>query len=267
MPSMSDALFHMRLLEDLAGKRTFVHRLHPLAKLLTAVIYITAVVSFNRFEVIQLFPFFLYPVLLLSLAELPAGPVLKRVLFVEPMIIGIGILNPLLDHSHVQVAGFSMSGGWLTFLSLVVKSSLTVSAGVLLVATTGMEPLAAALRMLRVPRIFVLQLLLTWRYISVLIEEVLRMQRAHSLRAPGQRGIHPAQWGAFAGQLLLRTFDRAQRVHESMLLRGFDGEYRPGGIRRLNAMDALWLTGWSGFFLLARLVDLPSSIGRLMTGG
>lgn len=264
MPSLQDALIHMRLLEDLAVKHSFVHRLHPLAKLLTAVMFIAAVVSFDRHAVIRLFPFLLYPVLVLALADLPAGPVFRRVLFVEPMILGIGILNPLFDRSVVLIAGLPVNSGWITFLSLAVKGTLTVLAGALLVSTTGMEPIAASLRMLRVPKGFVLQLLLTWRYLSVLLEEVLRMMRALQMRAPGRQGVEPAQWGSFAGQLLLRTFDRAQRVHQAMLLRGFDGEHRTGALPHPGWGDAAWLLGWTAFLAAARACDLPLLLGKLL---
>ena len=51
------------------------------------------------------------------------------------------------------------------------------------------------------------------------------MTESYHLRAPGQKGIHPRAWGSFLGQLLLRTIDRGQALYESMLLRGYDGEF------------------------------------------
>jgi len=50
------------------------------------------------------------------------------------------------------------------------------------------------------------------------------------LRSPlqNENGIHIKDWGAFAGQLVLRTFDRAQRVYQAMCVRGFTGEYNTG---------------------------------------
>ncbi len=120
--------------------------------------------------------------------------------------------------------------------------------------------------MLRVPRIFVLQLLLTYRYISVLMEEVARSLRAYSLRAPEQKGIHRSAWGSLAGQLILRTFDRAQRIYEAMCLRGFTGEYHTGGFGRIRVWDLAYLTGWLLFFATARIYNIPMLIGSLITG-
>ncbi|MEW8986995.1 MAG: cobalt ECF transporter T component CbiQ, partial [Bacillus sp. (in: firmicutes)] len=186
---------------------------------------------------------------------------------VAPFIIGIGILNPVFDQETVLFFGREISNGWFTFLSLCIKGLLTVTVSILLIATTGMDQLASALRMLKVPKIFVLQLLLTYRYISVLIEEVARMLRAYSLRAPKQKGIQRQAWGPFAGQLILRTFDRAQRVYQAMNLRGFSGEYYSGKTMRLEKKDFTYLAGWSFMFILARLYNLPMLLGSLFARG
>ena len=266
MSNMKNSLYNMRFLDDLARKETSLHRIHPLVKLLTTFVYLVVVVSFGRYEVGRLLPFVFYPVLIFAFAEMPVAPILKRILLVTPFIIGIGILNPVFDQQTIVFLGLVISRGWLTFLAILVKSGLTVMVSLLLIATTGMDRLAAALRMLKVPKLFVLQLLLTYRYISVLLEEVSRMMRAYSMRAPRQKGIHRGAWGSFAGQLILRTFDRGQRVYQSMNLRGFSGEYHTGDIAKIRAKDIAYLAGWSLFFILARIYNLPVLIGSLFTG-
>lgn len=266
MSKMTDSLYHIRLLDDLARGNSSVHRLHPLAKLLVTLVYLVMVVSFGRYEVAAILPFVFFPIFIAAIAEIPAKPILNRLLLASPLILGIGILNPIFDRGTAVVGGISFSSGWLTFLSIAVKGALTVTAGLLLIATTGMDRLAAALRMLKVPKIFVLQLLLTYRYISVLIEEGSRMTQAYMLRAPGQKGIRPGVWGSFAGNLLLRTYDRAQRVYDSMILRGFSGEYRTGGIPKIRPEDIAFVTGWSLFFILVRIYNIPALLGSLLTG-
>lgn len=266
MSNIMNSIYNIRLLDDLARKETCIHRIHPLAKLLTTVVYLTVVVSFGRYEIGSLLPFLFYPVLLFAMGDLPVAPIIKRILLIEPFIIGIGILNPLFDHQVIMVGGITMSKGWVTFFSILIKSGLTVTAALLLIATTGMDRLAGALRMLKIPRLFVLQLLLTYRYISVLMEEVARMLRAYSLRSPEQKGIQRSVWGSFAGQLILRTFERAQRVYQAMCLRGFAGEYNTGGYAGFKAADLVYLAGWALFFVMARIYNIPMLIGLLITG-
>jgi cobalt/nickel transport system permease protein len=266
MSNMMETIFDIRLLDDLARKETVIHRIHPLVKLLTTVIYISVVVSFGRYEITGLLPLLIFPVLVITMAELPFGYLVKRMLLAAPFVLGIGILNPLFDREVLIFGGLTFSRGWLTFIAIFLKCFLTVSSALMLIATTGMDKLAAALRMLKVPRLFVLQLLLTYRYVLVLMEDVSLIWRAYSLRAPQQKGIHRSVWGPLMGQLMLRTMERAQRVYQAMCLRGFQGEYNNGGPCRLTVWDAGYLLGWSLFFILMRLFNIPVLIGLLLTG-
>ena len=266
MSSITNSLLSIRLLDDLSEKDTLIHRLHPLVKLLTTVAFLTVVISFNRYEISGLMIFIFYPVIIFSLAEIPIIPILKRVLLMEPIIIGIGILNPIFDQQLFNFCGIEMSRGWITLLSIMIKSGLTETSALLLVATTGMNKLAEAMRMIKIPRIFVMQLLLTYRYIIVMMEEVGRILRAYSLRSPNQKGLHISVWGSLTGQLILRTFDRGERIYQSMRLRGYTGEYNSGSQSKLNTNDFLYLVGCCLFFIIARIYNLPLIIGSLLTG-
>ncbi len=137
---------------------------------------------------------------------------------------------------------------------------------ILLISTTGIVKLSESLRMLKVPKIFVLQLLLTYRYISVLLEEVSTMLTAYSLRAPNQKGVSRKALGSFVGQLMLRTMDRAERVYQSMNLRGFEGEYNSGSETKMKSSDITYIAVWSMLFVIARLYDVPALIGLILTG-
>ena len=75
MASIKTSLYNMRLLDDLAQKKTSIHRVHPLFKLLTTVVYLTVVVSFGRDEIGSLLPFLFYPILIFALAEIPVAPI------------------------------------------------------------------------------------------------------------------------------------------------------------------------------------------------
>ncbi len=256
MDKLMDSIYNIRLLDDLAKRDSLIHRLHPVTKLAVTLIFLVAVVSFDRYATVALLPFVFYPLLVFLIADIPVAPILKRLLMVEPLVLGIGILNPLFDPL-----------GWYTFASIMIKSGLTITACLLLVATTGLDKIAQALRTLKVPSIFVLQLILTFRYISVLFEELARMLRAYSLRSPGQKGVRLKDAGFFAGQLLLRTFDRAGRVYEAMRLRGFKGEYHSYGKSTVSPVDYLYIVIWTLFLVFARLYNLPGLLGLLIGGG
>jgi len=73
-------------------------------------------------------------------------------------------------------------------------------------------------------------------------------------------------WGPFAGQLILRTFERAQRVYKSMILKGFAGEYNTGDAVKVSFRDYSYLAGWGLLFIAARIYNIPMLIGSLFIG-
>ncbi len=266
MSSINNALFNLRQMDDLAALETTIHRIHPLAKVIVTMVFLVTLVSYGKYSISGLLGLVFYPLIVMSMAELPVKIMLKRLLILEPFVIGIGILSPFFDQNTLAIGSLTVSAGWITFFSLFIKGSLTISAGLLLIATTGIDRVAEGMRMLKVPRILVLQILLTYRYVLVLIEELSRMTRAYFLRAPNDRGIRRSVWGSFAGQLLLRTYDRAQRIYVSMTLRGFRGEYHIGKATPMRRIDWVYLVGWCLFFLLCRILPLADIIAYGMKG-
>lgn len=247
---------------------TFLHRLDPRAKLVTTLGFILVVVSFDRYAVAPLLPLIFYPLALLVLGNLPFGSLARKILLVSPFAVLIGIFNPFLDTASLvflttPFGQYTLSGGWISFLSILIRFVLTVSVALMLVATTGFTTLCAALDRLGVPRMFVVQLLFLYRYLFVLTEEGLRMTRARSLRSFGGRGMGPRVFGCMLGQLLLRSVDRARMIHRAMLCRGFDGEIRMVRTLTLRRADVFYTVSWLAFFGLARMVNLPLLLGEL----
>jgi len=268
MSKMESYWLDLRQLDEMTSNKTIIHRIHPCAKLLTTVIFLTVVASFSKYEVSGLFPMFFYPILLIILGELPLGPILNRVALALPFVLFIGIFNPLLDQIPVlQIGPLFISGGWLSFFSILLRFLLAVTAALILVATTGIDAIGMALLQLQVPRVFVVQLLFMYRYLYVLLEEFIRTMRAYSLRNFQGEGIRPRVWGSLLGQLLLRTIDRAQRIYGAMLCRGFDGEIRLLGRKKIVGLDIVYFLGWSGFFIVVRLINISQWLGTLLIGG
>jgi cobalt/nickel transport system permease protein len=136
---------------------------------------------------------------------------------------------------HLGPWSFSpTSEGFDRFLSIAVKSWLSVQAALLLSATTPFPDLLLAMRAFRVPQLLVSVIGLMWRYLFVLADEAIRLMRARDARSgaePGHRSGGGVLWrarvtGGMAGSLFVRGFDRADRVYDAMLARGYDGETR-----------------------------------------
>jgi len=164
--TFDERYFAIGRLDRLSYGRTVVHCLDPRVKVVVTLLFLVTVVSFPPHEVAALLPFFLFPVLSLTLGGIPAGFILRKILVVSPFALMIGIFNPLLDTRTVAViAGFPVSAGWISFVSILLKFVLTTGAALLLVATTSFPGICHALRRLGCPSLFVSQLLFLYRSI------------------------------------------------------------------------------------------------------
>lgn len=268
MADIATALFDLGRLDRLAHGDTPVHRLDPRAKLLATLLFLVCVVSFDRYAVAGLLPCLLFPVTIIALAELPVGYLLKKVAMVAPLALLVGAANPWFDTAPLlQLGGVTLSGGWVSYASILLRFALTVTAALALIATTSFHGVCVALRRIGVPAPMTVQLLLAYRYLFVLVSEGGRMVRAKSLRCCHRRGEGLAVYGSLVGHLLLRTIDRARRIHCAMLARGFSGELHSPTPLHFRTRDTLFLLGWAALFLLFRLINLPQWLGRLVTAG
>ncbi len=266
MSRIDAALRDLRSLDALAARDTPLTRLDARAKVIATLAFIVVVVSFDRYAVAALLPLAAYPVLLAVLGDVPAAPLARKLLLAAPFAVLVGIFNPLLDRAPMLAFGETpLAAGWVSFASILARFALTVGAALVLVAGTGMHALCAALARLGVPQVLTAQLLFLFRYAFVLGGEAARMAAARELRSGG-RALALSAYGPLAGHLLLRSFERAQRVHLAMVARGFDGELRTLRAPRWSSRDTAFVLGWCAFFVLVRTVDLPQALGRLLLG-
>lgn len=232
---------------------------------MTTFLFILCVVSFNRYEIARLLPFFLFPALLIGIADLPFRYLFKKILLVSPFVVFIGIFNPFLDKEILwQIGSLQISGGWLSLISILLRFVLTVGAALLLIATTGFPAICMALEKLGAPKIFTVQLLMLYRYLFVLIEESIRMIRAYTLHSFSRKKLRFAIFKQLLGNLLLRTLDRAQRIHMAMLSRAFTGEIKVARHFSFGTTESFYLAGTIVLLTFFRFVDIASLLGKLI---
>lgn len=147
-------------------------------------------------------------------ARVRPGDLARRLLHLAPFVLVVAAA-PLLRHG----TGLDQAIG------IMAKAGLGCCALVMLAATTPVGELLAALVALRCPRLVVLLLGLTARYLHVLAEEAGRLRRAAAARGFSPRHLGQARIiGDLIGALFLRSHARAERVHAAMLARGFTGD-------------------------------------------
>ncbi len=263
---------HAHFLDPYRDGASPVHRLDPRVKLVLAVAYIltAALIHPGAWPAYVLLFAAVFSVILLS--ELGVGFVYKRAVLAAPFVLAALPLlftvpgDPLFAF---QIGPWTLTAtqpGLVRFISVGLKSWLSVQMAIVLAATTAFPDLMAAMRSLRLPRLLVAVIGLMWRYLFVLVDEVMRLMRArearsgHSTGAAGRTGGSLA-WrakvtGGMAGNLMLRSFDRSERIYAAMASRGYDGEVR--GLPRPAVPPLAWavLAGGLVFFALILLVGL-----------
>jgi cobalt/nickel transport system permease protein len=267
MASIDGALLDFKRLDRLATGDTALHRLDPRAKVLATLVFIVSVVSFGRYELSALIPFFIFPAVVIGMGDLPAGYLARKVALVCPFALAVGIFNPVFDTAvQLQLGPLGISGGWISCASIVVRAALTVGAALVLVAVTGFPAICRAMEHLGMPNAFAVQLVFLYRYIFVLTEEGGRAAWARELRSFGNKGLGMGSYGSLLGTLLLRTWMRAERVHMAMLARGFTGAFQTRQQFRFGVPEFLYLAGWSALFITLRLHNATQMLGAWFTG-
>ena len=205
-----------------------IQRINPSLRVAIAVIFAVAVVALSKLT--ALLAAVAVAAALAVAARLPAMPTLRRMLAMDAFMLMILIFLP-----------FTVPGAPLFAIGPLVASSeglhqaarivLTANAIVLaLLALAGtIEPAAFghALSRLRVPHKLVVLVLFTVRYIGLLHQEYARLRLAMKARA-FRAGGNVHTWrslGWLFGMLLVRSFERSERILEAMKCRGFSGRY------------------------------------------
>lgn len=265
MSKIGEAIQTLSSMEDLAAKASPIHRIHANVKILITFAYLVAVLSFSRYDIAGLMPYFFYPAMIIPMANIPFREIFKRVLVALPFSLFAGISNLIFDREVLAYLGqIPVTYGFISFWSLMIKTFLCVCAVLILVATTNTFTLFAQLRSFKIPKIFVLTLMMTYRYIFVLLQEAGNMMKAYALRAPNEKGIKMKDMGSFVGQLLLRCIDRSEHIYAAMQCRGFSGEYVVGKKQILDRYSIIWGIGAIGLFAFFRCCSIPQMIESLI---
>ncbi|MBM3811640.1 MAG: energy-coupling factor transporter transmembrane protein EcfT [Acidimicrobiia bacterium] len=126
-----------------------------------------------------------------------------------------------------------MAGDAERAASLVLKSSFSAFAVLLVVATTPMPALLAAVESLAAPKMLVMVVQFLYRYLFVLSEKAQHMWMAAQCRG----GIRRASAGGAIAVLFASSHARAEGIHRAMLARGFAGHMpliRPSSLHWLD---------------------------------
>ena len=185
-------------------------------------------------------------IILILLTRLPLGTILRRLLVVNGFIGFLWLTLPLTYPGealfHLGPLSVSRAGVLLAGL-ITLKTNAIILIFISLLATSSVADLGHAMARLHLPEKLCLLLLFSYRYIFVINQEYQRLVRAAKLRGfkPGTNLHTYRTYAHLFGMTLVKSWNRAERVHQAMLLRGFQGRFYTLDDRRLESSDLLLL--------------------------
>lgn len=156
--------------------------------------------------------------------------------------------------------------GLIHFMSVLIKTWISVLAALLLSTTTSFQTLITAFQFLKVPNVIIAIFSLMWRYLSLMIQEARTLMHARASRSGSTDGKKNSTgsvfWrakvtGRMTGNLLIRSLERSERVYAAMCSRGHDGELLILNKNNpISQKELIWLFALSMFCILVLSLSL-----------
>ncbi|MCH5228777.1 MAG: cobalt ECF transporter T component CbiQ [Muribaculaceae bacterium] len=256
---LEKALILLHSNQSAREESVFTSRITSRSMLLVTILYLLFLLSLPLGRPSELIWFALYPIVMSPLISQPYQKIFINSLYILPFIILIGIFNPIYDTSEAfRIGTYKISKGWVIFFSLIIRGLLSMQALIILIKSTGFIEICNSLYKLRCPKIITCQLLMLYRYIGLFIAEGINIRRSVESRGYGKKSYSVKIWATIIGSMLIRTYERSKRIHNSMLSRGFQGFLPMGEMRNWSSLDTLFLFGWCLVFILLRSFDISS---------
>ena len=260
---------HFNTFDHYQGHATWVHGLDPRVKVLASVAFIVSTALLPDGAWLAYMLSWGCVIALVLAAGIAPWFVIKRSLLVLPFLLAAVTVIFTLPGEVLWQGPWGMTAtdaGVQRFLSIVLRSWISIQMAILLTATTRFPDVLHALRHLKVPAILVAILAFMYRYLFVLADEAGRLLRARSARSaqlPGSSASPSLAWraavaGGMVGQLFARSLARSDRVYAAMLARGYQGELLTMNPHQMHRQD------WRALFLALAVIAALQLAGRLL---
>jgi len=250
-------------IDKYASLKSPIHKFDPRAKILTfsSLIFLFVFVDDILLATINL----IFAFTLLLISRLPLGFVFDRMkpvfLFVLPILV---IMSLTVEGSElVRICGVAVSYEGVRYGTLITARAIAaVTLALTMLGTMRFDTTIKALYMLKVPGTLVQMMMFTYRYIFVLLYEFSRMRRAMSCKGFVLKANRYAlsMLGNLLGMLIVKSYERALRVHKSMISKGYTGS--PGTITQFNmaVKDYVLVVSIIGTAILLRMYSVILSV-------
>lgn len=241
-------------------QHSIVHELPAYLKIIAAISFILVAVSTPITNWQAFIAFFGWVLIVAVLAKIPIALLFKRALIEIPFIF-FAILMPFFGTGERFIAGpFNLyREGLIAGAGIVIKGTLGVLTAIILSTSTTAREILRGLERLRLPTLMVQIASFMLRYVNVVNDEMERMKIARESRGFEATGLkHWKVLATAAGALFIRSYERGERVHLSMLSRGYDGVLPHDEIEKLPV--STWLIAFMYPFVAIVIVTINYSL-------
>lgn len=239
MKDISKAIYDIRKIDELGDVNTKIHKIDSAIKIIVTIIYVIKILSIKQFTILNITCIVLYPLILFIIGKVQIKFILKKVIYVFPIILGLSVINLIIDFSYSEIY-FSVL--------LLFKCTFALVGALLLIVTTGINNLAFGLKKLKIPNILIMQILMLHRYVILMMEECYKVKSVYELKTLGEKSMTMKDYVQIVGQMFLKTLDISENVYEAMKLRGFEGELYINN-KVAGYVDYLYLIIWVVIFI------------------
>ncbi|HAJ94984.1 MAG TPA: cobalt ECF transporter T component CbiQ [Actinobacteria bacterium] len=229
-------------------------------KLLITLVNIIFIVSVEKgnFEVLALFG--VLAIIVMILFRPDYRRLLKRVFIVFLYPFFISIFIPFTNSGNVLISLdlklFTVTvtdNGLTLFYTVLIKAFLSILITASLMLSTDEKELLYGLRKIKVPKIIVSIMFLMYRYIFLIREESKTGQMSINSRI-FRRSYYTVnkKLTYLMGNMIIKSFDRAENIYKSMESRGFTGEF--------HIYEGTKKTPVAGIAFLLAFIIMPASL-------
>lgn len=214
--------------DEIVNKNTLLYKFDPRLKIISLFLFSIFLAVFKSF--CALFFALIISLIVVFCSKISFSDAVKRLFPVNFMIIFLWFFLPFTTGGEILYAKNIFA---ITKQGVMLASILTIKANAMMVifiafvASTPVSTTGQAMSQLGIPDKLVHLFFFTYRYIFVIYDSYIKLKTAMLIRGfvPGTN-IHTYRSYAYlVGMLLVKSSDRAKRVHNAMLCRGFTGKF------------------------------------------
>ena len=252
-------------IDKYADIKSPLHNFDPRAKLVCIFILMISIVLLNDLRILLIG--LIISIGLVVISKLPFFFILSRLKWIALFILAVLIILPLSVGSTPLVSFFFLTinlEGLLLALTIALKAFSVILLIFPMLSTMKFTTFIKALEKLHLPNKLVQIISFTYRYIFVLFNELKRTLTSIDSRShkKGSTSYKLRVFGNAIGMLLVRSYERGERIFQSMIARGYSGKIKTLDKFKMRSID--WAKAFS-IILFAIIIHIISYLNLIET--